>query len=132
MGVEPFLIASGIQCVINQRLARRLCDQCKRPATLSEPSSVGLADGDGSPEMYEPVGCVRCGGTGYLGRIGLYEVLVLTDEVRALILDKASSKEIEAVAVDAGMHRLRDDGLEKVRRGITSMPEVIRVLGTSA
>lgn len=131
MGVEPFLIASGIQCVINQRLARRLCDQCKRPATLPEPSSVGLADADGSPEMHEPVGCVSCGGTGYLGRIGLYEVLVLTDEVRALILDKASSKEIEAVAVDAGMHRLRDDGLEKVRRGITSMPEVVRVLGTS-
>ena len=59
-------------------------------------------------------------------------MLVLTDEVRALILDKASSKEIEAVAVDAGMHRLRNDGLEKVRRGITSMPEVVRVLGTSA
>ena len=118
--------------MINQRLARRLCDQCKRPATLPEPSSLGLADTDGNLEVYEPVGCVSCGGTGYLGRIGLYEVLVLTDEVRALILDKASSKEIEAVAVEAGMHRLRDDGLEKVRRGITSMPELVRVLGTTA
>jgi type IV pilus assembly protein PilB len=132
MGVEPFLIASGIQCVINQRLARRLCDRCKQPSTLAEPSSAGLAEEDGDVKVYEPVGCVSCGGTGYLGRIGLYEVLVLTDEVRALILERASSKEIEAAAVDAGMHRLRDDGLEKVRQGITSMPEVVRVLGTTA
>jgi type IV pilus assembly protein PilB len=124
MGVEPFLIASGIQCVINQRLARRLCDSCKRPATLAEPGEAAQG------EIYEPAGCVACGGTGYLGRIGLYEVLVLNDEIRSLILGKAASSEIEAAAVKTGMHRLRDDGMEKVRQGVTSMAEVLRVIGS--
>jgi type IV pilus assembly protein PilB len=126
MGVEPFLIASGIQAVVNQRLARRLCDSCKQPDTLDADS----ADLGEDAESYEPVGCVACGGTGYLGRIGLYEVLVLTDEIRSLILGKAASSEIQAAAVSAGMHRLREDGIEKVRQGITSMPEVLRVIGS--
>jgi type IV pilus assembly protein PilB len=126
MGVEPFLIASGIQAVINQRLARRLCDSCKQPATLDADSAALGEDA----ETYEPVGCVACGGTGYLGRIGLYEVLVLTDEIRSLILGKAASSEIQAAAVSAGMHRIREDGIEKVQQGITSMPEMLRVIGS--
>jgi type IV pilus assembly protein PilB len=130
MGVEPFLIASAMQCIVAQRLARRLCAACKRPAKLSpdELEEIGVAE----VEIYEPVGCVTCNGTGYTGRIGLYEVLVLNDEIRSLILSKASSGEIEAAAVAAGMHRLRDDGLEKARRGVTSLAEVLRVLGSSA
>src|SRR5919106_249178 len=132
MGVEPFLIASGIECIVAQRLARRLCPACKKPAELSaeELEEIGLAQGDG--EIYEPVGCVTCNRTGYSGRIGLYEVLALNDEIRSLILSKASSGEIEQAAVAAGMHRLREDGREKVRLGLTSVAEVLRVLGNSA
>jgi type IV pilus assembly protein PilB len=132
MGVEPFLLASGIECIVAQRLARRLCSACKKHAelTAAELAEVGLSDGEG--EIYEPVGCVTCNHTGYSGRIGLYEVLVLNDEIRSLILSKASSGEIEEAAVKAGMHRLREDGLEKVRQGITSLPEVLRVLGNAA
>jgi type IV pilus assembly protein PilB len=134
MGVEPFLIASGIECVIAQRLARRLCEECKRPAevTPAEVEELGAASHGTAFQPYEPVGCVSCNGSGYRGRIGLYEVLVLTDEIRSLIVSKAASGEIEAAAVAAGMHRLRDDGLEKVRHGITSIPEMLRVLGNSA
>jgi type IV pilus assembly protein PilB len=128
MGVEPFLIASGIRCVVAQRLARRLCESCRRPATLTpaEIDDAGFAD---DVEVYEAVGCVSCGNSGYRGRIGIYELLVLTDEIRSLILSKAPSGEIESAAVAAGMHRLLDDGLDKVRQGITSMAEVLRVLG---
>jgi type IV pilus assembly protein PilB len=134
MGVEPFLIASAIECIIAQRLARRLCPNCKRPAKLGakELDEIGVAVDSGPVEVYNPVGCVDCNATGYSGRIGLYEVLVLNDEIRSLILSKASSGEIEAAAVDAGMHRLRDDGFDKVRQGVTSVPEVLRVLGNSA
>jgi type IV pilus assembly protein PilB len=132
MGVEPFLIASAIECILAERLARRLCSACRVPAKLSrkELEQLGVAGDEG--EIYEPVGCVTCNGTGYLGRIGLYEVLVLNDEIRSLILARASSGEIAAAAVAAGMHRLRDDGLEKVRQGVTSVAEVLRVLGSSA
>jgi type IV pilus assembly protein PilB len=132
MGVEPFLLASAIECIVAQRLARRLCSSCKQPAELSteELAEVGLAEGEG--EIYEPVGCATCNSTGYSGRIGLYEVLVLNAEIRSLILSKASSGEIEQAAVKAGMHRLREDGLEKARQGITSLSEVLRVLGNTS
>jgi type IV pilus assembly protein PilB len=132
MGVEPFLIASAIECIVAQRLARRLCPACKEPATLgvAERKKAGL--GAGKAELYEPVGCLSCNGTGFSGRIGLYEVLVMTDEIRSLILAKASNSEIEAAAVEAGMSSLRDDGLAKVREGVTSLAEVMRVLGDSS
>ncbi len=131
MGVEPFLIASGIRCIVGQRLARRLCDSCKRPANLSagELSALGVAGNGSPPTVFEPVGCVSCLGTGYRGRIGLYEVLILNEEIRSLIITKASSGDIKAAAVAAGMHSMRDDGLEKARQGITSVAEVLRVVG---
>ena len=132
MGVEPFLIASAIECIVAQRLARRLCSSCKKPAKLSPEELAQLGVGGDPGEVCEPVGCVTCNGTGYAGRIGLYEVLVPNDRIRSLILSKASSGEIEEAAVAAGMHRLRDDGFEKVRRGITSFAEVLRVVGNSA
>jgi type IV pilus assembly protein PilB len=134
MGVEPFLIASGITCVVGQRLARRLCPDCKLPASVPEQELAAIgaaADGIGS-EVHDAVGCARCSGTGYRGRVGLYEVLVLTDEIRSLIVARAPAAEIEAAAVDGGMHLLRQDGIEKARLGITSIPEVVRVLGASA
>jgi len=132
MGIEPFLVATGLECVIAQRLARRLCDECRRPAKLTtkELRDSGFEYDGGDIDAYEPGGCVRCGGVGYRGRIGIYEVMVVSGELRSLILRKASGDEIAAAAVEAGMRRLRQDGLEKVRQGITSVPEVLRVVGT--
>ncbi len=131
MGVEPFLISSGIRCIIGQRLARRLCESCKRPASLSsaELAAIGVVENGNPPTVYEAEGCVGCLGTGYRGRVGIYEVLTLTDEIRHLIVSKASSGDIEAAAVAAGMHRMREDGLDKARQGITSVAEVLRVVG---
>ncbi len=131
MGIEPFLVATGLECVVAQRLARRLCDDCRRPIriTAEELRQSGFERASADIEAYEAVGCVRCGGIGYRGRIGIYEVMVLSAELRSLILRKASGDEIASAAVAAGMRRLREDGLEKVRQGITSVPEVLRVLG---
>jgi len=132
MGIEPFLVATGLECVIAQRLARRLCDECRRPVKLTtqELRDSGFEYDGGDIDAYEPGGCVRCAGVGYRGRIGIYEVMVVSGELRSLILHKASGDEIAAAAVEAGMRRLRQDGMEKVRQGITSVPEVLRVVGT--
>jgi type IV pilus assembly protein PilB len=132
MGVEPFLIASAMECIVAQRLARRLCDACKEPAKLSEGEMRTLGLEQGGAEIYEPVGCATCNSTGFAGRVGIYEVLIVNDEIRSMMLNKASNHEIEAAAVAAGMHRLRDDGFEKVREGVTSLAEVLRALGNSA
>jgi type IV pilus assembly protein PilB len=132
MGIEPFLIASGLECVVAQRLARRLCEECRRPVeiTATELERSGLPAEAGGFSAYEPGGCVRCGETGYRGRVGIYEVMALTDEVRSLILRKASTDEVGVAAVAGGMRRLREDGVEKVRAGVTSVAEVLRVLGS--
>ncbi|MBM3666528.1 MAG: type II secretion system protein GspE [Actinobacteria bacterium] len=132
MGIEPFLVASGIECVVAQRLARRLCEECKRPVTLS-PGEVTGAGGPAASESFqafEPVGCVQCNGTGYRGRIGLYEVMQMGEEIRALVLGKGTSDQIAEAAREAGMTSLRDDGLAKARAGVTSVAEVLRVLGS--
>ena len=130
MGIEPFLIASAIECVIAQRLVRRLCDDCKREAEVSaeELQRSGLDGESGRLTAYEPVGCVRCNGSGFRGRVGVYEVLDITDSIRSLILTRASGAEIGAAAVAEGMRRMPTDGLEKVRAGVTSIAEVLRVL----
>jgi type IV pilus assembly protein PilB len=132
MGIEPFLVSSGLECVIAQRLARRLCEDCRRPITVGadELRSNGFEAASEDIDAYEAVGCVRCGGIGYRGRVGLYEVMVLSSELRSLILRKASREEVATAAVSAGMRRMREDGLEKVRQGITSIQEVLRALGT--
>ena len=132
MGIEPFLVASGLDCVVAQRLARRLCEECKQPIAVSaaDLERNGFDGGGGDFEASEPVGCVMCKGTGFKGRVGIYEVMEITDEIRSLILRSAPSSEIAAAAVAGGMRRLRDDGLAKVRQGITSIPEVLRVLGS--
>jgi type IV pilus assembly protein PilB len=132
MGIEPFLVATGLECVIAQRLARRLCEECRQPAKISTEvlKRNGFETPQGPIDAFEPEGCVRCGGIGFRGRVGLYEVMVLSSELRSLILRKASGDEISAAAVAGGMRRMREDGLEKVRRGITSMPEMLRVVGT--
>ena len=131
MGIEPFLVASAIDCVVAQRLARTLCAHCKKRTLI--PAEV-LRD-HGFPaefpiEAYEPAGCVRCGGMGYRGRIGLYEVMVMTEEIRSLALQRSSADQLGAAAVRGGMRRLREDGLDKVKHGLTSVAEIARVTGT--
>jgi type IV pilus assembly protein PilB len=131
MGVEPFLVASAIDCVVAQRLARKLCSDCKRRTIV--PAAVLCDHGFRAQfdiEAYEPVGCGRCSGMGYKGRIGLYEVMTMTEELRELALQRASADRIAAVAVAQGMRRLRDDGLDKVKTGLTSMAEIARVTGS--
>jgi type IV pilus assembly protein PilB len=132
MGIEPFLVASAVDCVLAQRLARMLCSNCKQrtivPAeVLRESGYKALVD----LEAYEAAGCRRCGGTGYRGRIGIYEVMLLSPEIRRMTLERRSADEIREVAVREGMRRLRDDGMEKARQGLTSVAEIARVVGSS-
>jgi type IV pilus assembly protein PilB len=128
MNIEPFLSASAIVCVVAQRLVRQLCTYCKSRTMLSvsslEKAGFNVAF---DLEAYEPVGCGRCSGSGYKGRTGLYEVMSISDEIRDLTVERASSDEIRKVAVAQGMRPLRADGFEKVKNGITSIAEVARV-----
>jgi len=125
MGIEPFLVSSAIDCIVAQRLVRALCTHCKRVMSVSE--LVLEEHGLAGVEAYEPVGCSRCGGSGYRGRLGLYEVMSVSERIRALILERASVDDMVAIAVAEGMHRLRDDGLARVREGLTSIAEVERI-----
>jgi type IV pilus assembly protein PilB len=133
MGIEPFLVASAIDCVVAQRLARTLCPTCKKRTIV--PADVMRENGYRNVkldvEAYEPVGCGRCNGMGYKGRVGLYEVMTMSEEIRELVLRRASADEIAVAAAREGMRRLRDDGLEKVKAGVTSIAEVARVTGTA-
>src|SRR5580693_160622 len=132
MEVEPFLVASALDCVVAQRLARMLCSSCKQRTIIS--AKVLQENGYRARmelEAYEPKGCRRCGGSGYRGRVGLYEVMKMSPEIQALTLERSASEAIRDVAVSQGMTRLRDDGLQKVRQGRTSMAEIARVIGTN-
>jgi type IV pilus assembly protein PilB len=132
MGVESYLVASSIDCVVAQRLARKLCHKCKE-AYVPEPVELQEA---GFPEamwsrvtqLYRPVGCSSCAKTGFHGRFGLYEVMPMTEEIERLTVERASSEDIKRSAVADGMVSLRQDGLEKARQGVTSIQEVLRVV----
>jgi type IV pilus assembly protein PilB len=125
MGIEPFLVSSAVDCVVAQRLVRMLCKHCKRLLQLPEHvlDEYGLA----GAEPYDAVGCRRCGGSGYRGRVGLYEVMSVTEPIRSLVLEHGSIDDMVAIAVGEGMLRLRDDGMQKVREGLTSIAEVERM-----
>jgi type IV pilus assembly protein PilB len=125
MGAEPFMVASGIDVVVAQRLARTLCTHCKRPATY--PSELLAKHGLAGASLFDADGCIRCGDSGYRGRIGLYEVMPITDEIRTLALERGSVDEIQSAAVAAGMRTMRDDGIEKIRQGLTTLAEIARV-----
>jgi type IV pilus assembly protein PilB len=129
MGVEPFLLSSAIDCVVAQRLARKLCEHCKTPKMVeaSVMRDHGFDVQGEAVEVFNPGGCDRCNGTGYRGRVGIFEILKMDEDVRALVLRRASADEIAAVAVAKGMKRLREDGREKVLLGLTSPEEVLRV-----
>lgn len=130
MGVEPFLVASAVDCVLAQRLARRLCKDCKEEYT---PPKQALIDAgfpeDNLPErIYRAVGCKKCGGTGYKGRMGIHEVMLVSEEISDLTVKEATAEKIRQVAIEQGMLTLRQDGLEKVRLGLTSLEEIARVV----
>ena len=131
MGIEPFLVASSVRCVIAQRLTRLLCTSCRRPVTLTVAAlrRAGFVT-EHDVEAYEAHGCARCSGGGYRGRIGIYEIMPVTSTIRDLALASVSSDQVAAAARAEGMRTLRDDAFEKVRQGLTAIDEVMRVLGT--
>ena len=132
MGVEPFLVVSALDCVLAQRLARRLCDHCKEPyqPTEAELSEVGWPTGqlDEWPTLHRAVGCAACGRTGYRGRFAIHEVLLMTEEIERLVIERRSTEDIKKTAVMQGMATLREDGLRKVGQGNTSLEEIFRVV----
>jgi type IV pilus assembly protein PilB len=132
MGIEPFLVGSALDCIVAQRLARKLCDKCKEPY-LPTPEELAAAKfpWDGSedlPVLYRPAGCTACSKTGYRGRLALHEVMQVTEEIERLAVARASAMEIGKVAVEQGMRTLRDDGWMKVGEGRTSIEEILRVV----
>jgi type IV pilus assembly protein PilB len=133
MGVEPFLTGAAVSGVLAQRLARKLCTHC---CEMYTPSMDELLKARVSPEVaaasdgmvfYRKRGCPRCGQTGYKGRIGVYQLLVMTEELAQLAVSKASREEIERAALGAGMRMLWDDGITKVASGLTTIEELARV-----
>jgi type IV pilus assembly protein PilB len=129
MGIEPFLVATSVNLIQAQRLIRRVCKDCKQehPHPVEALVEVGFsADEAKSIKTYKGKGCSTCNSTGYKGRIGLYEVLEITDEIRELILIGASALELRKKAVDDGMITLRESGLHKIRSGVTTIEEVVR------
>jgi type IV pilus assembly protein PilB len=128
MGIEAFLTASAVDCVVAQRLARKLCPHCKRrvivPASALQEAGVKVG---ADVEAFEPVGCARCNGSGYRGRVGIYSVMSLSERLKQMTIAHAPETEIAAVAREEGMLTLREDGVVKIRAGVTSLEEVLRV-----
>ncbi|HHX74176.1 MAG TPA: type II/IV secretion system protein, partial [Firmicutes bacterium] len=135
MGVEPYLTASSVIGILAQRLARKLCPQCKEEYYLTREAAAKLADfplepGEEKIRLFRPrtSGCIRCSNTGYSGRIGIFELLPVTEGIQKLALEQRSAAEIKRLAVQEGMITLRQDGLSKAKLGITSIEEVLRVV----
>ncbi len=128
MGIESFLTSTAVECVVAQRLARVLCANCKRRVVVSQASLTEAGFRVGTDlEAYEPVGCQRCHGGGYRGRLGIYSVMVLSDRLKEMVVNLSPEAEIARVAIEEGMLTLKQSGLEKVRAGLTSVQEVSRV-----
>jgi type IV pilus assembly protein PilB len=132
MQVETFLVASALDCVVAQRLARVLCEKCKEAyePDRAELVEAGYPEGqiDEVKELFHSVGCDYCANTGYRGRTGLYEVMPMTEELERLTVDRASSEAIRSLAIEQGMIDLRQDGLIKAAKGVTSIEEIARVV----
>jgi len=132
MGVEPFLVTSALDCVVAQRLARRLCERCRDPY---EPTPAELVEADWRtaelgerPQLYRPAGCPACSRTGYRGRLAIQEVMVMSEEIERMIIERFSSDDVRKAAMSQGMTTLREDGLRKAARGVTTLEEVFRVV----
>jgi type IV pilus assembly protein PilB len=132
MEVETFLVASALDGVVAQRLARKLCDRCKEPYRPTQPElhEAGYPEHMWAEihELYRPVGCTACAQTGYLGRLGLYEVMTVTEEIERLAVERSSSDRMRQVALEQGMIPLRMDGLLKASKGQTTIQEILRVV----
>ncbi|QPJ66237.1 MAG: type II secretion system ATPase GspE [Candidatus Nitrohelix vancouverensis] len=128
MGVQSYLLSSALLGVLAQRLVRIICEHCKEPVALPAQfvQEIGLGD-KGKVMVFHGKGCKACNQTGFRGRVGIYELLIVDDEIRRLIVEKASSHVIRAAAMKTGMRRLRDDGWRKVLEGVTTVEEVLRV-----
>jgi type IV pilus assembly protein PilB len=132
MDIEPFLVGSALDCIVAQRLARKLCSRCKEPM-VEEPEMLAalpfaLDPDQPRPLLYRPNGCVSCSNTGYRGRLAIHEVMTVTEEIERLAVARASSAEIGRLAREQGMLTLREDGWEKVKQGLTSVEEILRVV----
>ncbi|CAB4862140.1 unannotated protein [freshwater metagenome] len=132
MGIEPFLVGSAVDAVLAQRLARRLCVKCKEAyLPTDETLTAARVNWDlaaGMPTLYRPIGCPSCSGTGYKGRLALHEVMMVNEEIERLAVEHAPATEITAAALRSGMVTLRNDGLNKVLQGVTSLDEILRVV----
>ncbi len=130
MGVPRYLVAAAWRCFVAQRLVRRLCPHCRSETTMTDDRWTELGLGPAPSKrfkIYEPVGCTKCFGTGYRGRLGLYEVLVVDDELRDVVATGGSVLEIQRLARGKGVSSLRQDGITKVLEGSTSYLELLRV-----
>ena len=130
MDIEPFLLSSAIDCVIAQRLARCLCPECKE-AYAPDPETLirlGYHENDLPATLWKAKGCRKCNDTGYKGRIGVHEILQVSEKIGALTVTGATGDEIKKAAIEEGMQTLRGDGLDKARKGITSIEEIMRVI----
>jgi type IV pilus assembly protein PilB len=132
MDIEPFLVGSAVDAVLAQRLARRLCTKCKEAYTPTAETLIANRypwnREEPLPTLYRPIGCSACSKTGYKGRLALHEVMVVTEEIERLAVERASAAVIGKVAREDGMTTLRDDGMAKVREGVTSFEEILRVV----
>jgi len=128
MGIDAFLISSAVEAFIAQRLVRVICQRCKEEDRRDFGEEFRRIGKDGEEiKIYRGRGCKACNNTGYAGRTGIYEILIVDEEIRRLIMRKASSEEIRERAVEKGMRLLKEDGWEKVKAGITTLEEVLRV-----
>ncbi|HVM53267.1 MAG TPA: ATPase, T2SS/T4P/T4SS family [Acidimicrobiales bacterium] len=132
MGLEPYLVASSVDCVVAQRLIRRLCERCKVAyfPTTTDLDALGIDPDieDAPEELYQPTGCQACSKTGYNGRFALHEVLLLSEELKGMVAERAHTEDIKKVSVAQGMYTLRRSGLTHVRKGNTSVEELLRVV----
>ncbi|HEX8293770.1 MAG TPA: ATPase, T2SS/T4P/T4SS family, partial [Pyrinomonadaceae bacterium] len=129
MGIEPFLVATSVNLIQAQRLIRRICKDCKTEhhVPIEGLVEIGFSKEEAAQlKTYRGAGCPKCNNTGYKGRVGLYEVMEVTDEIRELILIGASALELRKRAIEDGMITLRESGLQKIRNGVTTLEEVVR------
>lgn len=128
LGIEPYLVASTVEAVLAQRLVRRICDGCREPAAPSGEERTALGPGGADlDQIWVGTGCSECRGTGYKGRTGLFELLVMTDQLRNAVQKDASANHLENLAVGHGMRLLKEDGIRTIREGLTTPEEVLRV-----
>jgi len=128
MGVEPFLVASSLEMVVAQRLVRLICEDCKEPIPIEDAGRIRCEFGSDLPDaLYHGKGCSSCGGSGYRGRKGIFEIMPITDAMRTHITDRAPNQVIRKTAVDHGMQSLRQDGWRLIQQGLTTVEEVMRV-----